>query len=131
MGPHPKGGQLAQRFKYSNMSHWRRDLKVEIIRRLGGCCARCGFSDYRALQIDHVAGGGTHLRVNGWDVTRYKEMLTAPSGTYQLLCANCNWIKRCENGEGNKSDLNDFYLRKMDLDKLKGGLGTEETSLPV
>ncbi len=27
---------------------------------------------------------------------------------YQLLCANCNWIKRYENNEGNFEDWNEY-----------------------
>lgn len=65
---------------------------------------RCGFDDRRALQLDHIWGGGTkdrrRLRPNGV----YREALRMiESGTvaqkYQLLCANCNWIKRFEKGE--------------------------------
>lgn len=63
-------------------------------------CVKCGFDDYRALQIDHINGNGakhrrelgtnylyTWLRKNGY-----------PEG-FQVLCANCNWIKRDENHE--------------------------------
>jgi hypothetical protein len=80
----------------------RRDRKrLEIVDHLGGKCVRCGFSDIRALQIDHVNGGGVKARkqpnYNWWRF--WVEVRKDTSGKYQLLCANCNWIKREENGE--------------------------------
>lgn len=66
---------------------------------LGRKCKRCGFSDERALQIDHPAG----RKVQEDDAEHgsyyvYKNVLARPLD-YQLLCANCNWIKRYENNE--------------------------------
>lgn len=72
--------------------------RQEAFRILGDVCSRCGFTDVRALQIDHKDGGGTSDRkIHGtvwvaYDVPKHPEL-------YQLLCANCNWIKRVENGE--------------------------------
>mgnify|MGYP001615616281 CR=1 FL=1 len=66
-------------------------------------CIRCGFSDRRALQIDHVNGGGLkEFRKLG--VFRIlKQIIAMPKeeaiSRYQILCANCNWIKKSENGE--------------------------------
>ena len=43
-----------------------RALRMEVLGLYGGVCARCGFSDERALQIDHVQGGGyTHRKAVG------------------------------------------------------------------
>ena len=73
-------------------------LRASVIAFLGGQCVRCGFTDPRALQIAHVEGGGTRekerLHVGGVQ----RRVLTGAPG-YQLLCANCNWIKRAERGE--------------------------------
>lgn len=79
-----------------------RKIRWDIIQALGGVCVKCGFKDWRALQVDHInAGGGKDRRERkightSWsllkDVKLHKEK-------YQLLCANCNWIKRYENGE--------------------------------
>ncbi len=33
----------------------------------------------------------------------YRKAMAAPPGEYQLLCANCNWIKRVENKEESSS----------------------------
>lgn len=76
--------------------------RKRIIDRLGGVCVRCGFSDWRALQIDHVRGGGRkELKEIGKGNSRkyYIRVLKDTTGKYQLLCANCNWIKRWENNE--------------------------------
>jgi hypothetical protein len=62
-------------------------------------------TDPRALQIDHVHGGGSGKRTRehrGPNETYYNHILKeikAGSRDYQLLCANCNWIKRYENKE--------------------------------
>lgn len=71
---------------------------------LGNKCNRCGFDDRRALQIDHVNGGGCTERNAIGQVGVLVRALKHPD-LYQLLCANCNWIKRDENGEhvGNNS----------------------------
>lgn len=71
---------------------------------LGGECVKCGFTDARALQVDHVAGGGLkHIRAVPWRA-RYRHIIeTVPNTIYQLLCANCNWIKRAELNENPQS----------------------------
>jgi hypothetical protein len=81
-----------------------KDMHSEIIRLMGGSCARCGYSDVRALQIDHINGGGSkELRTLGQWKTYQKVYYMVLDGSakreYQILCANCNWIKRHENKE--------------------------------
>lgn len=79
-------------------------VRKEVIEALGGKCLFCGFLDIRALQVDHKYGGGCKekrkLATNG---TVFNEMVldTIRRGDdkYQLLCANCNWIKRVTNKE--------------------------------
>ena len=76
-----------------------RALRLQVIAHLGGCCVRCGFADWRALQVDHVLGGGLRARREGNVYWIYSDVLKDKTGKYQLLCANCNWIKRYENDE--------------------------------
>lgn len=90
-------------YNQSHQSDFRRRAREfvqrerqKVIDFLGGRCIRCGFIDIRALQADHVNGGGSKDRRG--KRTSYKEVVDNP-GKYQLLCANCNWIKRVENGE--------------------------------
>ncbi len=68
---------------------------------LGDKCVKCSFSDWRALQIDHVNGGGNKERRRSVDqyYKIVKESIINNEEKYQLLCANCNWIKRYENNE--------------------------------
>jgi len=76
-----------------------RKKKRELLERLGDKCVVCGFSDFRALVIDHISGNGTKERkLYGW---QYLKMLHRSSigdlkKNYQCLCANCNTIKEFE-----------------------------------
>lgn len=81
----------------ANRDKWR----TLALASLGGKCVWCGFNDVRALQIDHVNGGGVkELRSWNHQIPYYKKVVReSDSGIYQLLCANCNWIKRHVRGE--------------------------------
>lgn len=85
----------------------REDYRIKIIRLLGNRCNKCGYdSDIRALQVDHINGGGRDDRKEhgGSMYLRILERLESGIvGEYQILCANCNWIKRMENREHKKS----------------------------
>lgn len=86
----------------------RRYWKAWVIIEAGGACVRCGFADPRALQLDHVNGNGSAERKTGSirSISHTKSEFSARrllarvhDGALQLLCANCNWIKREERGE--------------------------------
>lgn len=74
--------------------------RLIVIEFLGNKCKKCGFDDWRALQVDHVNGGGTRERINmshtSWSLLK---RIKANPFKFQLLCANCNWIKRYEEKE--------------------------------
>ena len=107
--------------RYATDEDWRRQFKGEkayqrhrakrdaIIAYLGGRCSNpnCswinndgtkGCTDSRCLQIDHVRGDGAERRKTKEESSKstlYNTVLKTPPGEiYQLLCANCNWIKR-------------------------------------
>ena len=96
----------------SNFSRYQ-EKRAEVLLHLGGRCANpeCGWNnvdgskgclDPRCLQIDHVKGDGAKKRHGGegTGAVFYRKVLkTVPGEEYQLLCANCNWIKRATNGE--------------------------------
>jgi RNase P subunit RPR2 len=80
-------------------------IKIEVFTHYSGGtpkCKRCGFDDIRALTMDHINGDGYIQR---------KEIKRGGSSFYlwarengypddlQVLCHNCQWIKRHENGE--------------------------------
>lgn len=75
----------------------RQRRRKEARELLGGVCVRCGFSDPRALQIDHIHGGGNQERKHNHDSAAAR-VIRGEVG-FQLLCANCNVIKRIENHE--------------------------------
>ena len=77
----------------------KRDLVLWL---LGNKCVICDFEDARALQIDHIAGGGNsdpHRRDRRIFLGHVLESIERGENKYQLLCANCNWIKRVEQKE--------------------------------
>jgi len=81
----------------------RRNLRFKILDFLGGRrCKKCGFSDFRALQVDHINGGGCRDLKQGLykhGVWALYAFVKKHPGKFQVLCANCNWIKRWENKE--------------------------------
>jgi hypothetical protein len=93
----------------------RRDiLRKEIIQLLGEKCSNpynLNHGDFlvdsRCLQIDHVNRESKHREKKNGHATSGNEAylrfilkeIKSGSKDYQLLCANCNWIKRVENRE--------------------------------
>jgi len=77
----------------------------------------CGFTDIRALQIDHINGGGTKEFKQKNSGGIYKHILGLPLDkvhvNYQILCANCNRIKVYKNHEN--------YIWKIKASKLSIG----------
>ena len=91
---------------------WRDKLRTRVLEKLGNKCANksCqwqnrdgsrGCKDSRCLQIDHIQGGGTQENLELSRPQFYTKVLNDTLGLYQLLCANCNWIKRHTNQECN------------------------------
>ena len=92
-----KLGGLSKQLDY-NKEHIRK-LRSTTIESMGGQCVKCGFTDKRALQFDHINGRGLK---EGRDRRIAREVLRSflnNEKKFQLLCANCNWIKRFENNE--------------------------------
>jgi hypothetical protein len=83
-----------QKLKQTVFSHYGRG-KIQ--------CVKCGFNDIRALSIDHINGSGTeHRNTNkysgGIKFYRWLKKNNYPDG-FQVLCMNCQFIKRVENKE--------------------------------
>lgn len=78
-------------------------VRERVFRLLGERCVRCDFADKRALQFDHVDGKGNVARRSKSGTSYFHYILNElkkPDGErFQVLCANCNWIKRAENNE--------------------------------
>lgn len=75
--------------------------KNAVYDRLGRECVHCGYADMRALQLDHIRGGGCS-KTRGFSTITYYRMLALSKRLekdMQVLCSNCNWIKRYTNKE--------------------------------
>lgn len=83
------------------------NTKLAVFSTLGHRCIKCGFDDIRALQLDHIKGDGAEWRRNHEHTAKsrrqyYNYLMQNPDyllTNIQILCANCNWIKRHENNE--------------------------------
>jgi hypothetical protein len=86
---------------YESRRKARNKKRQFILDFFGGKCVKCGFSDPRALQMDHKNGRKGEKRLGNID-KRYRFVRDFPKEArkiYQMLCANCNFIKMEENGE--------------------------------
>ena len=85
-------------------------IRKQIFELLGNKCSNSeclvpgGCTDIRCLQIDHINGGGAK------ELKRFSGSVSSMMNYYlkhesnikeklQILCANCNWIKRHTNNE--------------------------------
>lgn len=99
-----------QKMKNRDKESWRKRTERErtkynesrkiALEKLGNKCVRCGFNDPRALQIDHKNNDGYKQRKE-MNVRKFHKILLTMAteelkNKYQLLCANCNWIKKHE-----------------------------------
>lgn len=80
-------------------------LRGAALELLGNKCIMCGFADRRALQFDHINGNGHKdiKLITKFYIKSVLDSILNNEGKFQLLCANCNWIKRFENNENKKS----------------------------
>ncbi len=81
-------------------------IKTDVLTRYGGgkcACVKCGFSDIRALSIDHINNDGAKARAtikpnrsrafSGLEFYVWLRKNDYPKGL-QTLCMNCQWVKR-------------------------------------
>lgn len=103
--------RLGSKISNNKRVNYQRQWRVLAVLKLGAQCEYCGFNDMRALQIDHVNGDGHKERAVRKSICRNIALDLTDITRYQLLCANCNWIKRIENNEGtNRADYNEYIL---------------------
>lgn len=91
-------GRAKQQYKprrRKELYHYYRQQAFEV---LGGYrCSKCGFDDPRALQIDHIGNEGYLRRKCGeMGQALYQKVIREGGVGFQILCANCNWIKKAE-----------------------------------
>jgi hypothetical protein len=97
---HAEHPDLYRRASRKSMYYLTSGRREQVYSLLNPICVTCGFSDRRALQIDHINGNGKSDRKRYTSQSLYlKHILEVKGEGYQILCANCNWIKRHENKE--------------------------------
>jgi hypothetical protein len=81
-------------------NHTKQARKILVLTHYGNskcACVHCGYTDIRALSIDHIKGGGTQhcisLNKHGDGFYLWLVRQGFPEG-YQTLCMNCQWVKR-------------------------------------
>lgn len=97
---------------------WAFRKRLELMNIIGCTkCKTCGFCDPRALQFDHINGGGRldlkRFSHTSQMVAYYIKNPELAKTTLQVLCANCNWIKVHVNRENTKAKY--VAQRKVDL----------------
>lgn len=108
----PEARKAYQKAWYeANKSQWRclqkkanRKLRQTAIRALGGSCQVCGFSDWRALEIDHIDGGGAQERKRIGNHGVLRKIVRGEIEGYQLLCGNCHAILTYERKQWNNGE---------------------------
>ncbi len=81
----------------------RREVRIQALALLGGKCCVCGFSDSRALQIDHIIP--VRKKERHRDSSSYHfycQIVQGETDNLQVLCANCHAIKTFEEGNGSE-----------------------------
>jgi hypothetical protein len=80
--------KYTREYRIDALKHYSPELK----------CQRCGFSDIRALSIDHINNDGSKHRKEigkGRAIYYWLKNNNYPEG-YQVLCMNCQFIKEHE-----------------------------------
>jgi len=70
-----------------------KEIRLELIQKLGGECQKCGFSDERALEFHHLEKRKDYY----YNSSRFIEF-QKKNHKLQLLCANCHRILHKERG---------------------------------
>jgi hypothetical protein len=83
----------------------RFEARSKLYKMLGGRCVKCNNNDFRVLQLDHKQSQGlaeVKKLFEGSFMKMYRYYIERPDEAkkyVQLLCANCNLVKKYENGE--------------------------------
>lgn len=88
-----------------NTKRYYNKARKGLIEILGNKCVNpeClvvgGCEDFRCLQIDHKDGDGYKDRLTNGRLSYYLKHIDEAKQKLQILCANCNWIKKHDNKE--------------------------------
>ena len=83
----------------TNQKKYNLEQKLKVLEHLGGSrCMVCGYGNPMALCVDHIHNNGAQDRKRNSTYTIRKRILNMSEKEarrdYQILCANCNQIKR-------------------------------------
>lgn len=71
------------------------DLKIEVFEKYGNKCSNCGESNIEYLTMDHIKNDGNeHRREIGLQIYPWLKRNSYPKDNFQILCFNCNYVKR-------------------------------------
>lgn len=73
-------------------------LRLSLIKMLGGKCVKCGIDNPFLLCFDHINGDGYQDRKSR-SSNGLLASIARPPERFQLLCHNCNYLKKLENQE--------------------------------
>jgi hypothetical protein len=91
--------------------NWYEERKLQALNIFNNKCINhmknfgCECTDIRCLQFDHINGGGNKQRRKLGSIAILSYILKHPK-EFQLLCANCQWIKRYEKEEHGQKEIN-------------------------
>ena len=90
--------------KYAEQSRIsKRRLRNRVLEFYGRECGLCGFDDERALTLDHVLNNGAEERKNLGERGVYRRAIKPEyRHEYRILCMNCQFITRHNNGRQNQ-----------------------------
>jgi hypothetical protein len=99
-----------------NSKKYHNKNRLKIIKILGGKCKKCGITDWRVLQINHINGGGRkelELNMNKF----YKDILLKKRNIIDLdlRCANCNILYEYEVGRRSINLTLDDAIEQADI----------------
>lgn len=86
-----------EKVSIKNKINWN-NIKINIYNLLGNKCNCCGEKEINFLQIDHINNDGFKERHINKHIVQYFEHIKNNRSNFQLLCANCNWGKKMNNG---------------------------------
>ena len=81
----------------------KRRLRIKVLDAFGRICVLCGFSDERALTLDHRLNNGAQERKALGERGVYRRALEPENqGEYRMICMNCQFIERHKSDRQNQ-----------------------------
>ncbi len=78
----------------SKQREMRLTLRLKCLQKYGARCLQCGITDHDILCFDHVNNNGAEERSKSPSITILRRILKDVSGSYCILCFNCNHAKQ-------------------------------------